>query len=75
MKALSISITEILPRVEDVKHDHSTVKYYPENIRSECTCGYHSPPPGLAHKPSAHIETCGFRISCMKAINEKILIN
>ncbi|MGB0503018.1 MAG: hypothetical protein ACPGGD_03135 [Thalassolituus sp.] len=60
---------ELMPRPEDIKHDEQTLSLYQDYVSAECTCGYHSPPPGLCENPMAHIEYCAFRTNRLRNAN------
>ena len=66
-------MSEILPRINDIQHDEQTRNLYNKNVFDTCTCGYHSPPPGLAVKPQSHIEGCGYRAIMAKSINSQMM--
>jgi hypothetical protein len=68
---IDASMGVLMDRPEDVMHDNQTMALYPEYVRAECTCGYHSPPPGLSERPMAHIEHCQFRTSRLEMAAER----
>lgn len=65
---------ELLPSVGEVTHDKQTVKLYGAEVRCNCTCGNHAPPPGLADRPEAHIPGCGYRAHKAKRVNQYVLV-
>ena len=67
-------IAELMPRVGDVQHDEQTRRLYPRAVAAECTCGFHSPPPGLADNPEAHIEGCGYRAAMAQIVNPVLMV-
>lgn len=59
-------IGTLMARQEDIKHDIQTLNSYPNHVKNECTCGYHSPPVGLASNPMSHIEYCAYRTNRLR---------